>query len=227
MKLFTGWAMSAGLMLAASSANAQMTAPYRIDNPRYSAVSDLDGPYAEAPLEVPAPRYGPTLLPVPEVYTVVRENGFSPLGRPRQRGFFYTISVIDRQGDDGHLVIDARDGRIVRFVPAYRMGGEIDREMNMTYGPVGPVTPVRGVPRPPAPIPRVASRTPLPRPAPLHAAEPMAAAPGATQQSAAIQPKPAEAGPRPSTVGAAAVATPPPAPQIRPTQTMPEVQDLE
>jgi len=28
-----------------------------------------------------------------EVYTVVRENGFSPLGIPRQRGFVYAIDV--------------------------------------------------------------------------------------------------------------------------------------
>ena len=67
------------------------------------------------------------LLPPPEVYTVVRENGFSPLGIPRQRGFVYTISVIDRDGDDGRLVIDARTGRIIRFMPAYRMGDNINR----------------------------------------------------------------------------------------------------
>ena len=128
MKLFTGWVMSAGLVLAATSANAQMLAPYQIGGPRYSAVSDFDGPYAEMPPEVPAPRYGPMLLPAPEVYTVVRENGFSPLGIPRQRGFVYTISVINRDGDDGQLVIDARNGRIIRFVPAYRMGDNINRD---------------------------------------------------------------------------------------------------
>ena len=49
---------------------------------------------------------------------VLRENGFSPLGVPRLRGLFYSVSAIDRRGDDGRLVIDARDGRIVRFVPA-------------------------------------------------------------------------------------------------------------
>ncbi len=225
MKLFTGWIMSAALVLAATSASAQVLAPNQGGGPRYSAVSDLDEPYSELPPEVPAPRYGPRLLPVPEVYTVVRENGFSPLGVPRQRGFLYTIAVIDREGDDGQLVIDARDGRIVRFVPAYRMGGEINREMNMTYGLVGSVTPVRGVPRPPAPIPRVASRTPMPVPRmmPPRTAEPrpLAAAPGAAQQSAAIEPKPAALAP--STVGAA----PATAPQIRPTQEMPGVQDLE
>jgi hypothetical protein len=235
MKLFTGWVMSAGLAMAATSANAQMLAPYQIGGPQYSAVSDLDGPYAEVPPEVPAPRYGPMLLPAPEVYTVVRENGFSPLGIPRQRGFFYTISVINRDGDDGQLVIDARNGRIVRFVPAYRMGRNINRDMNMTYGRVEPlprVSPVRGVPRPPAPIPRLASRTPvvpLPRAMPRRTGEPkpLAATPAPAQQSAAIQPKPPEAAPAPSTVGAATVAAKPSAPQIRPTQEMPKVQDLE
>ena len=230
MKLFTGWVMSAGLVLAATSANAQMLAPYQIGGPRYSAVSDFDGPYAEMPPEVPVPRYGPMLLPAPEVYTVVRENGFSPLGIPRQRGFVYTISVINRDGDDGQLVIDARNGRIIRFMPAYRMGGNIDRNLGMTYG----VSPVRGVPRPPAPIPRLASRTPsvpLPRAMPPHAGDPkpLAAtpAPAPAEQSAAIQPKPPEAAPAPSTVGAAAIAAKPATPQIRPTQEMPKMQDLE
>ena len=237
MKLFTGWVMSAGLVLAGTSANAQMLAPYQIGGPRYSAVSDFDGPYAEMPPEVPAPRYGPRLLPAPEVYTVVRENGFSPLGIPRQRGFVYTISVINRDGDDGQLVIDARNGRIIRFMPAYRMGGNIDRNLGMTYGPVGPlppVSPVRGIPRPPAPIPRLASRTPsvpLPRAMPPHAGDPkpLAAtpAPAPAEQSAAIQPKPPEAAPAPSTVGAAAAAAKPATPQIRPTQEMPKMQDLE
>lgn len=230
MKLFTGWVISAGLALATTSANAQVLAPYQIGSPRYSAVSDFDGPYAEVPAEVPAPRYGPMLLPAPEVYTVVRENGFSPLGMPRQRGFFYTISVINREGDDGQLVIDARNGRIVRFVPAYRMGGDLNRNMNMTYGLVEPlpVNPVRGVPRPPAPIPRVASRVPVPRAMPPRAGEPkpLAVTPAPAQQSAAIQPKPAEVAPAPSTVGAA-VAAKPSSPQIRPTQEMPKVQDLE
>ena len=89
------------------------------DSP-YTAVSDVGGPYAAMPPEGRAAltATGRRLLPPPEVYTVVRENGFSPLGIPQQRGFFYTIAVIDRGGDDGRLVIDARNGRIVRFVPA-------------------------------------------------------------------------------------------------------------
>jgi len=237
MKLFTGWIMSAGLVMVTTSANAQMLAPYQIGGPRYSVVSDFDGPYAEMAPEVAAPRYGPMLLPAPEVYTVVRENGFSPLGIPRQRGFFYTISVINRDGDDGELVVDARNGRIVRFVPAYRMRGNINRDLNTTYGlaePLPPASPVRGVPRPPAPIPRLASRTPsvpLPRAMPPRAGEPRSLAatpaPAPAQQSAAIQPRSPETAAAGSTVGAAAVAAKPSAPEIRPTQEMPKVQDLE
>ncbi len=89
-----------------------------------------------------APGYGPRLLPPHEVYTVLRESGFSPLGIPLQRGFVYTISVIDRGGDDGRLVIDARTGRILRFLPANRMGDNFDDELTTTYGPPGPPPPV-------------------------------------------------------------------------------------
>src|SRR6202012_1703964 len=121
--------------------------------------------YAAMPPDAPVPRYGPALLPLREVYTVVRESGFSPLGGPHQRGFVYTIAVIDRHGDDGRLVIDARDGRIIRFMPAYRMGDNLNEDLPAAYGRGGPLPPIRilrrGVPRPPAPVPRVASRTPL------------------------------------------------------------------
>jgi hypothetical protein len=231
MKLFTGWVMSAGLVFTAAAANAQILAPHEISGPSYAAVSDIEGPYAAMPPEAPAPRYGPILLPPREVYTVVRESGFSPLGIPQQRGLVYTIAVIDRGGDDGRLVIDARTGRIIRFMPAYQMGDNFDA----TYGPVGPlVSHVRGVPRPPRPIPRVASRTPsvpTPKPSPPHAGEvkPFAAQPAAApaQQSAAVQPKPADAPTTPQAVAPTAVEAKPAAPQILPTQEMPKVQGLE
>ncbi len=140
MKLFTGWVMSAGLVFTAAAANAQVLLPYQSGRPGYAVVSDFDGPYAAMPPDAPVRRYGygPTLLPPQEVYTVVRENGFSPLGAPRQRGFVYTIAVIDRRGDDGRLVIDARDGRILRFMPAYRMGDSSNEVPRVIYGPVGP-----------------------------------------------------------------------------------------
>jgi hypothetical protein len=251
MKLFTGWVISAGLVLNVTVANAAVLAPYESGRSPYSAVSDLDEPYAamppEAPLypampqEAPAPRYGyrPALLPVPEVYAILRESGFLPLGIPQLRGFVYTISVIDRGGDDGRLVIDARTGRIVRFMPAYRMGNNFHEDLMAAHGPAGPLPPVTAVrwpPRPPASVPHVASRTPsvpMPKAAPLRAGEPpkpLAAkpAPEPTQQSAAVQGKPAVAAQTvPPAAVPPAVEAKPATPQIQPTQEMPKAQGLD
>jgi hypothetical protein len=225
MKLFMEWAVSAGLVFTAVAANAQAPARYEIGRPPVTRVSDVGGSYAAVPPEGPVPGYGPRLLPPREVTSIVRESGFSPLGMPQQRGLVYTISVIDRGGDDGRLVIDARSGRIIRFTPAYRMGDNFNEDLNSAYGPVGPLPPptnigYRRAPRPPLPIPHVASRsaTPLPKPPP-HLARPEAPA----QQSAASA-KPAElqASPPSPTVGVAK-----PSVQIMPTQGMPKAQGLD
>src|SRR2546429_4768265 len=155
MKLFTGWVISAGLVVMAAAANAQILAPHETGRSPYTVVSDVEGPYAAMPPAIPAPRYGPTLLPPTEVYTILRESGFLPLGIPQQRGLVYTISVIDHGGDDGRLVIDARNGRIIRFIPAYRIGDNFHQELAAIYGPVGPPTPISsgtGPARAPAPI---------------------------------------------------------------------------
>jgi hypothetical protein len=237
MKLFTGWVMSAGLVLMAGAANAQMPVPNDIGGSRSAVVSDVEGPYAAMPPEAPQGS-GPILLPAREVYTVVRESGFSPLGIPQQHGFFYTIAVIDRGGNDGRLVIDARIGQIVRFMPADRMGDNFNHELTGRYGPDGPLPPVsnvRGVPRPPASIPQVASRTPavpLPKAAPQQRTvepKPLAAssAPEPAQQSAAVQVKPAEAQTTPQAAAPAPVEAKPAATPIQPTQEMPRVQGLE
>ncbi|WP_426440573.1 hypothetical protein [Bradyrhizobium genosp. P] len=250
MKLFTGWVAAAGLALSAASAQAQLLAPSEIGSPSAIKVSDIGGPYAAMPPEIPPPpRYGrlPSLLPAMEVYTVLRENGYLPLGAPRQRGFVYTIAVIDHGGDDGQLVIDARNGRIVRFTPAYAMGDNFNDGLAATYGPAGPMQ-AREL-RPPAPIPHVASRSvPIPKRSPLAArsapaavqatapapAPTEAAAPAPAQQTAAAAPKPTEAQAAPQaapqtetpTVGQAASPAPA-APAILPTQEMPKVQGLE
>jgi hypothetical protein len=238
MKLFTGWVVSAALVLAAAAANAQVLVPYQIGRPGYAAVSDFDGPYAAMPAPVPRYGYGPALLPPREVYMVVRENGFSPLGALQQRGSIYTIAVIDRRGDDGRLVIDGRTGRILRFMPAYyRMGDNPGEDMPAAYGPPGPlpVSPIRGGPRPPALIPHLASRTPtavpLPKASPPHAEErPLAAKPAAEpapQQAAAVQAKPVDTPTAAPAAAPAAVAAKPAAPPILPTQEMPKAQGLD
>jgi hypothetical protein len=243
MKLFTGWMVAAGLALAATAAQAQFPATEGAGRPSYTPASDVGGPtpgpYAAMPPEAPRPGYGsgPTLLPPIEVYTVVRESGFSPLGIPHQRGFIYTIAVIDRGGQDGRLVIDARNGRVLRFVPSHGMGDNFNDD-GLTYGPpatLPPMTDFRDAPRPPRTIPHVASRAvPVPKANPL-ATKPLseAAQPQmpAQQQSTAAQPKSTQAqtpppAPAALTAGAAQVQAKP-APQIAATQEMPKVQGLE
>jgi hypothetical protein len=224
MKLFTGWVLgwvlAAGLVFASAAANAQVPAP-----------SDAGGRYAAVVPERPA--YGPRLLPALEVYTVVRENGFSPLGVPKQRGLVYTIAVMDRGGNDGRLVIDARTGRIIRFMPASRFGGNFNNAL--TFGPPGPpLNNARAVPRPPRNIPKVADRTPSAAPPHAGEARPLAAkpAPAPVQQSAAASASPGELqttgqAAAPTQAAAPAIVEAKPAPQIAPTQDMPQVQGLD
>ncbi len=245
MKLFTGWVISVGLVVASGAANAQVLAPYEVGRSPYRVVSDIGGPYAAMPPEMPVPGHGPRLLPPHEVYTVLRDNGFSPLGIPVRRGPFYTISAIDRGGDDGRLVIDARNGRILRFRPAHRMGDDSDDALT-TYAPPGPppAAALRGESSPPRAAPKVASRTtgvPIPKPRageprPQAAAPPAArpaqtaAAPPARQSAAAAPVKPADpqtTGQAAAPVAAAPVVEVKPAPQILPTQDMPKAQGLE
>jgi hypothetical protein len=238
MMLFRGWVMSAGLVLAATSANAQGAVPDQ--RPLYSAVSDVDGPYAAMPPQERGYQErgydGPRLLPANEVYTVLRDNGFSPLSAPQQRGVFYSIAVVDRRGGEGRLVIDARNGQIVRYARGY------PADEAVAYGPADapPVSAVRGPPRPPASVPHVASRTvPLPKAMPERSDAPVTvgnAAQPPKESAKVVEPaKPAE--PAPQSVAQAkpapVPATPPaaieakPAPQILPTKEMPKVQGLE
>ena len=233
MRLFTG-SLAAGLVLFAAGAQAQVLVPHEAGRSPYAAASDFDSPYAAVPPGVPGPRYGsgPSLLPSTEVYAVLRDNGFSPLGIPRLRGFVYTIAVLDRGGEDGRLVIDARNGRIIRFVPAYRMGGNFmggnfNEQPPAIFGSreaPPPAHDVAGSTRPPRSAPQVASRAvPVPKANPL-AAKP---APEPAQQSAAPAPKPVEvqaAAPQAVTTGSVPAK---PAPQIAPTQDLPKVQGLE
>jgi hypothetical protein len=193
------WPVLSGLMVLAAVANAQTVVP----------VSDFGGPgpYAAMPPEGPWPGYGPRLLAPHEVAAIVREHGFAPLGNPQQRGIVYTISAIDPAGDDGKLVIDARSGRIIRFLPAYRMGDRFNEELDIAYGPVGPLPPLpasaRRGPRPPLPMPHVARRSAAPLPK---------AAPPQQSAQAPVNMPPVEA--KPSV-------------QIQPTQQMPAAQGLD
>ena len=237
MKLFTGWVLATGLVLSAAAAHAQVVAPVSDVGSPVQGSPGLGGPYAAMPPDAPRPGYGygPTLLPSTEVYTVVREAGLSPLGIPHLRGYVYTIAVIDRSGNDGRLFIDARNGRVIRFASARRMGDDFNDEPAVIYGAPGTPAPMtnRAAPRPPRAVPHVASHTvPVPKAKPLAATKPAPEQAQQTpaqpqtpppQQTAATTPKPAEA-PAAVTTGAA---EPKPAAQIAPTQDMPKVQGLE
>jgi hypothetical protein len=244
MKRRAGWVVSAGLVLATTAANAGMLAPTEVGGPAIVKVSDFGGPYAALPPEGPMlPRYEGALLPPQEVYAVLRETGFSPLGIPRLRGSIYVIAAVDRSGDDGRLFIDARSGRILSFMPAYQMGENYREDLGSAYGAyapqaAAPLPAARGVPRPPASIPHVASRAvPMPQPMPPAAAAPKALPPAAAAQpaepapprAAAVEAKPlaAPVSPPPAAAPTATVGQARPAPQILPTQAMPQAQDLE
>ncbi|CAN5195519.1 hypothetical protein BH11PSE4_BH11PSE4_43230 [soil metagenome] len=244
MRLLVGCVASAVVLVAAATANAQVLLPLRIGGALVTAasdvvgatistVSDFGGPYAAMPPEE-GPRYAPAVLPPREIDAIAREMGFQPLGAPQQRGLFYTVSAIDPDGEDGRLVIDARNGRIMRFMPAYRMVSRMGEEVVTTYGPVGTVRPpdYRRAPRPLVASPKVASRTPavpLPKAPPRAVAEPKAVAAPATeapavQQSAVVLPKTdgVRVIPLSGDVAPAPVAVAP-----AKTEAMPPVQGLE
>lgn len=187
----------------------------------------------------PGPDYGyaPAFVPIQEVYAIVRDNGFSPLGQPRQRGYTYVIAVLDREGEDGRLVIDARSGRIERFVPANQSGGDYE---GMRYEPgqnqPGQIAPHGGLDNLPPPTVIKAD------PHLLQATPAIPAAPYSANRTAALTPqKPVMPAARPVTPASpqtAAVAqpqaTPPQAPAeqkpaspILPTDKMPPAQGLE
>jgi hypothetical protein len=265
MKIRVGL-IAAGIAISAGAASAQGIYP----RGGYGVASDFGAPYADEPPyaalpreeprllppRVYGPRYGernydqpgyaPAVLPPTAVYGILRDSGYSPLGIPQQRGFVYTISVISPDGDDGRLVIDARTGRILRFLPAYRMGDRMSQDITVSYGPAGPVPPLatlNGAPRPPLAVPRLASRSPnvpLPKPMPARAvatpAQPVAtkavAAPASkpADAQASIQ-KPAEPAAVPATppavIEARTDATPENRPPAPPSQEMPPVQGFE
>ncbi|OYU90146.1 MAG: hypothetical protein CFE29_14210 [Bradyrhizobiaceae bacterium PARB1] len=242
MKFTVGCLTAAGLVLA-NAAQAQVLPPMRGDA---AVVSDFEPPppYTAMPprIHVPGPRYGdgyaPSVLPPHEIYAILREAGFSPLGAPQQRGLFYTVAAVDRRGEDGRMVIDARTGRILRFMPAYQMGDRMNQEVVARYGPEAAMPDLPQYRRPPfdakaaantagnppsaaapAPKQKVASRTatvPLPKQPPARAvatpAKPVAVEkPPVIDKPIAEKPAEPAATPAPAPVQQSAVTEPKPA----------------
>lgn len=206
------------------------------------------GPYgAGSATAIPSARYarsGPAarpMLPPEQVMSVLRSSGFSPLGRVTQRGWIYTVAALDRGGDDGRLIIDARTGQIIRFIPAQA----VDERLMAAYGPPGPppvayagyenrrgsLLDLRHAPRPPVSVPKAASR-PAAKSANRNA-QPAPAVPATTppadpaQQAAAPAASPAVAESKPAATVGVAGSTAPSSLKLWPTQAMPDVQTLE
>jgi hypothetical protein len=246
MKFAVGCMTAIGLMLS-SAAQAQILPPMRGDVVPISDVEE-SGPYAEmppmrrhgsGPSYSAGPRdaygYAHAILPPQEIHAILREAGFSPLGTLQQRGPVYTVAAVDRRGDDGRMVIDARSGRILRFTPAYQMGERGNAETVVRYGPptVQPELPQYRRPpfdgaktagnAPAAATPpakqKVASRTatvPLPKAPPVRAVatpdKPVAVEkPPAIDKPIAEKPAEPAAAPAPAPVQQSAVTQPAPA----------------
>lgn len=208
------------------------------------------GPYGAGPaVAIPSSRYarsGPAarpMLPPDQVMSVLRSSGFSPLGRVTQRGWTYTVAAMDRTGEDGRLIIDARTGQIIRFIPAQA----VDERTMAVYGPPGapPVAyagyetrrgsllDLRHAPRPPVSVPKVSARS-APKaaarngqPAPAASATAPAATAPAQQAAAPAAAKPVVAESKPATTVGVAGASAPSQLKLWPTQAMPDAQTLE
>ncbi|MBR1221994.1 hypothetical protein JQ557_28605 [Bradyrhizobium sp. U87765 SZCCT0131] len=229
-RIISGWIVamagfSGTAVLMAGAAQAQTRVADEIRAPYPDTVIIRRGPYAPPPL-AGAGHAGPRdtdgdeeAVPPFQVVRIIRATGFEPLGPPVRRRWVYTISAINPDGDDGRVVLDAHTGRIVRFLPA-----EVsDAEVVGAYGPPGlPQAPPRSQRadvhslRPPLPVPKVASRTPPPLPAPKpEAAKVPAAEPRTVGAAVPVQQQ------------AAAPAAARAAVQLQPTQDMPPVQGFE
>lgn len=139
---------------------------------------------------------GGEVMAAREVIGLLRADGYSPIGPAFRRGWIYTVAVINPDGDDGRLVVDARTGDPIRFIPAMRMDARMNEELDLMYGPPGPppaafASDMRRAPRPPANIPRVA-KVPTTAPHPQTAAK---SADPAVPKSASIDPKAAAPAP--------------------------------
>src|SRR5262249_47942128 len=62
-------------------------------------------------------------LPPSEIYALVRSTGLEPLGPPLRHGPTYGLRAVDPvAGQEVHVVVDARLGRVVRIMPILSPG---------------------------------------------------------------------------------------------------------
>lgn len=246
-RLMAGWIAASVVVLATTAVQAQTWA--YPDDP----VVIRRGPYGALP---PGPVRGGYIddeayddaVPAREVVKMVRSLGFKPQGPAVRRRGVYTVSAVNRQGEEGRVVVDALTGRMMRFVPATTASNAEPNGAPVVTAPQQPKDSAKDsakadarASRPPAP--QVATRTPPNQsptpPAPVQPAE----APVATATTTTPAAPTAAAAPpaQPKTVEAKALdaktadAKPAdtrsvqakPSVQLLPTQAMPPVQGLE
>ena len=139
--VFAGTVMAAGV--AAVPARAQVI---QVVQARIVQVADVlrsdeggydRGAYVGPP--EPVPMVDDTVMLAPdEIPSILRQQGFSQLGPIFRRGWVYTVAVLNQDGDDGRLIVDARNGEPIRFIPAMRMDSRLRDELDRMYGPQAP-----------------------------------------------------------------------------------------
>jgi hypothetical protein len=148
------------------------------------------------------PPYGAVLPPF-EVVTIIRSMGFDPVSRPVLRGPVYVVQALDDVSIPVRVIVDARSGNVVRVTESPRtayMGVAPDAGFGPRRLPPETVPPGAvyrpydddlappAAQAPPPPKPKVAVRTPLPRPAPPQSKA--AVTPPAISGTAAVIPDP-------------------------------------
>jgi hypothetical protein len=137
MKLFAS--VCAGTVMAAASICAAQPSRAQViqvaDVIRSDDGAAYRGAYGAMP---PVPMEGVVVLAPEEIPGLLREQGFSQLGPVFRRGLVYTVAVLNQNGDDGRLIVDARTGEPIRFIPAMRMDSRLRDELDRMYGPQSP-----------------------------------------------------------------------------------------
>ena len=160
-------------------------------------------------------------------------QGFSPLSPPIRRGPAYVVAVIDPNGDDGRVTVDASSGRIVRFRPIYGPGAMVLPDDVRGAFARRDFTPPRNIPYvPPRPAPKAASNGAVNNGAPKIASKGSASAvspqkpvtPTEPAQKTAAVAAPAAAAPEKSPPAAAPAK---PVVELQATQPIPPVQGFE
>jgi hypothetical protein len=99
-------------------------------------IRDDDAPYRGAyvgpPESMPMEDDDVVLAPE-EIPRILRQQGFSQLGPVFRRGWVYTVAVLNEDGDDGRLIVDARSGEPIRFIPAMHMDTRLRDELDRMY----------------------------------------------------------------------------------------------